>query len=1376
MTGRFNAIVGANVKNFVAKMKQVNDALRKTATGANADIGANVKAFNAKMTLVRQSLRNVEYAKSEATVSADISRFNRTMAVLKAKMLALSSSSLVVRVKADWSNFRAGWQAGQQMMGKIATSMRNFGEIVSTSLQGAFISVVPAISPIIANIGALIGSLGPVIGTVAGSTFALVGAFAAAGSAAVAFGAVAIPTIKNLFAENAKLNTEQQKAKSAFDNMKATYNELVKATEQPVLSAFTKAMDITKSLLNQLKPLFVQSAQAVDYLMSSLKKSIGTPPVQKFLEYLNSSGAPLLVTFGKSFGNVFKGIASMLTAFAPLSASTASGFYDMTKSFADWAAGLDKSKKFQAFISYVQTNMPKIKSIVGDAIVGIVNTFSAFGPMASDMLTNLQSMMSKFREWSSSLSENQGFQKFCDYVVQTAPSVMSLIGNLTTFLVNLGIGMAPLGAKILELANSFLSWTNNMMSSNPIVGQVIAVVTSLTGVIMAVLPWILSVGTGFKSVVPSISSFAQGLMSIGPKISVVATTVLNLASKALPWLIRGFSLLTGPVGIAIAIITTLISVGVLLYKNWTTIKASLTSTWNSIKASAVSIFTAIGNFLKNTWNNIKNVTSTVWNGIKSVLSSLWNGLKSLANSAFNGIKSTVSKVWNTIKSISSSVWNGIKSVISSVWNGIKSVVSSALNTVKSVISNGWNSAKSVTSTVVNAIKTVVSNIFNRFKDVVSNAMSKVKSAIETGWNRAKSFLDGIDLVSVGSNIIQGLINGIKSKVSAVVSTVSDIANKVTSTIKKAMDIHSPSRVTKKLGEYTGQGYVNGIKSKVKATAAAANKVASAAKKAFNESMRGLDLKLQAGQISTSTYVKQAKALGNKYRSVANAQNTVAAKIRKATTSQALKEQRERQAKQTKLQKEFNAKLTNLNNKYTAGKIDESQYIKSLENMKSKYSSVTNAISKIDVKISQAKKKQLKEQFEDDKAYYEKKLNSGKLTAAKEVQLLTDLSKKYKKNSEERVYFEQQAAEKKKAIYDGLIALNDEYTAKILEANQKLIDGEKALNDEYAKAVIDRANAIKGFVGIFDAVPEAAETSGQQLKANLQAQLETIRSWSTNMASLASRGIDKGLLAELQALGPGAASQIAALNTLSDTELQEYVGLWQEKSALATSIATTELTGLRTETDAQIAQLRKDTQVQLQQYNVEWQNAIKDLTGKTKGKFNALTASMPAIGKNVIKGMQNGLTAMTPALMAQAKSIAESVKATIQSALDIHSPSRWGKNFIGKNLVLGIIQGISNMQSKAVSTALELANEVKAGLTDGLVQSDVLGYTSSSTSAINKELTVKVKVDIPEDGNNNGKGVGVVNQEVHLHSPRELSPSENARQMKKQAQKLALEWG
>lgn len=1572
MTERFSAVVGASIKDFLAKMREVHSALKKTATGANADIGANVRAFNAKMTLVRANLKQVEYAKSEAKISADISAFNRTMAVLKAKMLAISGSKVVVQVKSDWNSFREGWQAGQQMMGKIATSMRNFGEIVSTSLQGAFIAVLPAISPIIANLGGLIGSLGPVIGTVAGSTFALVGAFAAAGSAAAAFGAVAIPTIKRLFEKNAKLTSEQKKAKSAFDVMKSTYNGLVKATEKPVLSAFTTAMHTVNFLLKELKPLFISSARAVDGLMKSLNKSMGTPPVQKFLNYLNKDGAKMLTRFGQAFGNVFSGLASMLTAFAPLSASTAKGFLGMTKSFADWAAGLGKSKKFKKFMDYVQTNMPKLKSIFGDAIIGVVNIFAAFGPMSSNMMSSLQRMMGSFREWSASLSKNEGFKKFCDYVAQTAPSIMALIGNLTTFLINLGVGMAPLGAKILELTNRFLSWTDNMMKTHPVIGQIIAVAISLMGVVMAVLPWILSVGSAFLTMLRPGTTANNLLLKIGQVIGKIIGPVINLASKALPWLVRGFSLLTGPVAAVIAIITSLITVGVLLYKNWDTIKeyalvvwssisTFFATTWESIKSVTQSIWTSIKDFLSTTWASIKSGAMTIWDGvtqkwiavvssvqtiftpmvsffagiwasvytgfstawtkIQNLLQTIWNAIKTVATSSwiiiknvilgpmlllidllsgnFEGFKSHLSQIWNNIKAAAATAWTAIKEAVSKIvktfvdsvrtsfevlkqkatiiWtamktaavakftelktaavNKVKELASSAINKfgelkqksvekVQALKTSAINKFSDLKTSAVNKVKELTVNAISKFVELKSRASSKVsemktavadkfrdmvssvkekmddvKSKVESGWNKAKSFLEGIDLTSIGGHIIQGLINGIKNKAGEVIAAAKSIADKVTSTIKKALDIHSPSRVTYALGGYTGQGFANGIQSKSKTVTKSARSVAAAAKKAFNDGMRGLDLKLQAGSITTDSYVKQAKALGNKYKSVTNAQNVVAAKIQKATTSQALKAQRERHAKQIALQKQFNNKYANLNNKYASNDLSSKQYISKLNDLKKTYKNVTNVTSKIDAKIAATKKSMLsddmsklsmlysdgdlstkqylkkleslkktykgvkgavvkidkeynKVRFEDDKQTAEKILANGKLTADQQVKRIIDLSKKYKKDTEQRIYFEQQAAEKKKAIYEGLIALNDEYTSLIQEANQKLKDGEKALNEEYNKAVADRANTIKNFVGIFDEIPEAAEVSGQQLKSNLQSQVETIRTWSENMASLASKGIDKGLLAELQAMGPGAASQIAAMNTLSDTELQEYVALWQEKSTLATQIATNELVDMRVQTDAQIAQLRKETQAQLKAYNSEWLTQIKDLTGKTSKKFNALTASMPAIGKNVIKGMQRGLSDMTPDLIKQAEAISESVKATIQKAFDIHSPSRWGKNFIGKNLVLGMINGINNMQSKAVSTALELADEVKAGMAAGLTQKDVLGYTANATSSINKELNVKVKVELEGDGNN-GKGNTTVNQEVHLHSPRELSPSENARQMKKQAQKLAQEWG
>ncbi|MGL5158113.1 MAG: hypothetical protein ACRC79_04710, partial [Acinetobacter junii] len=351
-------------------------------------------------------------------------------------MLALSASKVVIAIKADYNNvkkffgeLRQGYQVGQAMMGKIATSMRNFAELVGTSLQGAFMSVLPAISPILANVGALIGNLGVMIGVMAGQATAFVFGAATAFAGFGASLALVIGNVKQLYDKNAKLNALQKETKLAIDGIKTTFDGLVKLTQKPILEGVKTGAQTASSLLKQLQPLFVSSANAFKQLMSTLKQSLGTPPVQQFIQYLNKEGAPMMVTFGKAVGNIFKGLGSMFVAFAPLTKTVSQGFLEMTQSFAKWAQGLQKSEKFKSFISYVQANMPKISSIFGNAIVGVVNFFSAFSGSASGMMTSLQSLMQRWRAWSAALGENQAFQNFLNYVKATAPSVMALIGN-----------------------------------------------------------------------------------------------------------------------------------------------------------------------------------------------------------------------------------------------------------------------------------------------------------------------------------------------------------------------------------------------------------------------------------------------------------------------------------------------------------------------------------------------------------------------------------------------------------------------------------------------------------------------------------------------------------------------------------------------------------------------------------------------------------------------------------------------------------------------------------------------------------------------------------------------------------------------------------
>ena len=82
----------------------------------------------------------------------------------------------------------------------------------------------------------------------------------------------------------------------------------------------------------------------------------------------------------------------------------------------------------------------------------------------------------------------------------------------------------------------------------------------------------------------------------------------------------------------------------------------------------------------------------------------------------------------------------------------------------------------------------------------------------------QSFNDGIAWLSAltsrftefGSNLVQGLINGIRNGMTAVKETITSLGSNVVDWFKEKLGIHSPSVVFTELGQFTMQGLSNGL--------------------------------------------------------------------------------------------------------------------------------------------------------------------------------------------------------------------------------------------------------------------------------------------------------------------------------------------------------------------------------------------------------------------------------------------------------------------------------------------------------------------------------------------------------------------------------------
>lgn len=129
-----------------------------------------------------------------------------------------------------------------------------------------------------------------------------------------------------------------------------------------------------------------------------------------------------------------------------------------------------------------------------------------------------------------------------------------------------------------------------------------------------------------------------------------------------------------------------------------------------------------------------------------------------------------------------------------------------------------------------------------------------------------------------------------------------------------------------------------------------------------------------------------------------------------------------------------------------------------------------------------------------------------------------------------------------------------------------------LTNVYKEAYNERVTELMSFADLFEEV-SAKSVNPETLTKGLRSQVVAMKTWTYNMKGLAKKGVDEGLLQELQKIGPKGAMQVKALNSMSERELTNYVSLWREKMRTARTQAASELEGLKAETQAKIKALQ-----------------------------------------------------------------------------------------------------------------------------------------------------------------------------------------------------------
>lgn len=150
----------------------------------------------------------------------------------------------------------------------------------------------------------------------------------------------------------------------------------------------------------------------------------------------------------------------------------------------------------------------------------------------------------------------------------------------------------------------------------------------------------------------------------------------------------------------------------------------------------------------------------------------------------------------------------LSTVIANVVAWVTNMASNAVSAGSQFISGiaGFISALpgNIASWLSGAISTVVGWV-SQFASNATSAASQFGSKLRSGLAAIPGTLGNI-----GSNIIQGLVDGVTGAAGKLINAVKDAVGDAIEGAKNLLGIHSPSRVFRKIGQYTMQGAALGV--------------------------------------------------------------------------------------------------------------------------------------------------------------------------------------------------------------------------------------------------------------------------------------------------------------------------------------------------------------------------------------------------------------------------------------------------------------------------------------------------------------------------------------------------------------------------------------
>lgn len=384
--------------------------------------------------------------------------------------------------------------------------------------------------------------------------------------------------------------------------------------------------------------------------------------------------------------------------------------------------------------------------------------------------------------------------------------------------------ISPLIDKLAKSIEKLTTWFSNL---SPGIQQTIVVVL---GIVTALGPVIVIIG----KLITSIGT----ILTIAPKI-VTAFKAIGTAFKAL-----GAVFMANPIGFIIGLLAALVAGLIYAYNHSEKFREIVNNAFEKVKEvvgnavqALVDFFTVtIPNAITNMINwfaqlptNIANFVGMVWTTVSTwvanmVTKALELGSQFVSNilNFFNTLPERIGYIigfalgkivqWGIdlykfatteIPKFVNTVIKFISELPGKIWNWLVQAFNKVVQWGSNMISTGKQKASEFVSSAVRYISELPGKIWTHLTNVIQKVIKWGSDMVSKGKQAARDLVRTIadtiselpgKMVSIGSDIVSGIWNGIKNAKDWIISKVKGFASNIVDGFKDALGIHSPSRV------------------------------------------------------------------------------------------------------------------------------------------------------------------------------------------------------------------------------------------------------------------------------------------------------------------------------------------------------------------------------------------------------------------------------------------------------------------------------------------------------------------------------------------------------------------------------------------------------